>query len=178
MKKINFSTVGRLIFLFALMSFTKTLYAQQAISNGFSEKIQFGGGLGLNFGSGFTDVSIAPSAIYNINPIAAIGVSGQFGYIKVKNSYETYTYGGSLIGLLNPIPQIQLSAELEKLRFNTDFKTLNGNIASSNFWNTALYIGAGYRSNNVTIGVRYDILHDDNKSIYSEAFMPFVRVYF
>lgn len=178
MKKNAFFTVHRLIFVFILLSFTKTMYGQQSLSNGFGRNIQFGGGLGLNFGSGFTDVSVAPSAIYNINPITAIGVSAQFGYIKVKNSYETYTYGGSLIGLLNPIPQIQLSAELEQLRFNTDFRTINGNIASDNFWNTALYIGAGYRSNNVTIGIRYDVLHDDNKSIYSEAFMPFVRVYF
>jgi hypothetical protein len=178
MKKINFFTVSSLIFLFVCFSFTKSLYAQQSLSNSFGKKIQFGGGLGLNFGSGFTDVSVAPSAIYNINPIVALGASLQFGYIKVKNSYETYTYGGSLIGLLNPIPQIQLSAELEQLRFNTDFRTITGNIASDNFWNTALYVGAGYRSNNVTIGIRYDLLHDDNKSIYSEAFMPFVRVYF
>ncbi|CAM2774617.1 hypothetical protein SAMN05444143_104114 [Flavobacterium succinicans] len=178
MKKINFFTVSSLIFLFVCFSFTKSLYAQQSLSNSFSKNIQFGGGLGLNFGSGFTDVSVAPSAIYNINPIVALGASLQFGYIKVKNSYETYTYGGSLIGLLNPIPQIQLSAELEQLRFNTDFRTITGNIVSDNFWNTALYVGAGYRSNNVTIGIRYDLLHDDNKSIYSEAFMPFVRVYF
>jgi len=111
MKKINFFTVSSLIFLFVSFSFTKSLYAQQSLSNSFGKKIQFGGGLGLNFGSGFTDVSVAPSAIYNINPIVALGASLQFGYIKVKNSYETYTYGGSLIGLLNPIPQIQLSQQ-------------------------------------------------------------------
>ncbi|MGL2992741.1 hypothetical protein [Flavobacterium sp. TSSA_36] len=174
MKKIKFFAVCRLIFLFVLLCFTKSLYAQQAFSNGFSKKIQFGGGLGLNFGSGFTDISVAPSAIYNINPFVALGASIQFGYIKVKNNYETYTYGGSLIGLINPIPQIQLSAELEQLRFNTKFRYYG----DQDYWNTALYLGAGYRSNNVTFGVRYDVLHDDNKSIYSEAFMPFVRVYF
>lgn len=174
MKKNDFFIAFTAIVVFVLVGFTQSLYAQQAQSYGFNRKVQFGGGLGLNFGSGFTDVSIAPSVIYNINPILAVGGSLQLGYIKVRNSYETFTYGGSLIGLVNPIPQIQLSAELEQLRFNTDF----WNARSLNFWNTALYLGAGYRANNVTIGIRYDVLHDDDKSIYSEAFMPFVRVYF
>ena len=48
---------------------------------------------------------------------------------------------------------------------------------SDNFWNTALYLGAGYRTRNVTIGFRYDVLHDNN-SLYNDPFMPFIRVYF
>jgi hypothetical protein len=178
MKKYSFFTAFKAILVFVLFSFTKSMYAQLSNSNNFAKKVQFGGGIGLNFGSGFTDISLSPSAIYNFNPYVALGASAQFGYIKAKNSYETYTYGGSLITLVNPIPQIQLSAELEQLRFNTDYRSINGNLASDNFWNTALYLGAGYRTNHVTFGVRYDVLHDDNKSIYSEAFMPFVRVYF
>jgi hypothetical protein len=154
---------------------THSFFGQQ--QNSFIKKTQFGGGIGLNFGNGYTDISISPSVIHNINPILAIGLSLQGGYISSKNYYETYTYGGSFIGLINPIPQIQLSAELEQLRVNTNYENNLGN-SSNNYWNTALYLGAGYRSNNVTIGVRYDVLHDNNKSIYTEAFMPFVRFYF
>jgi hypothetical protein len=178
MKKNDFFTSFKAILVFVLFAFTKSMYSQSSNSNSFSKNIQFGGGLGLNFGSGFTDISVSPSAIYNLNQYVALGASLQFGYIKAKNSYETYTYGGSLIGLVNPIPEIQLSAELEQLRFNTNYKTITGNVSSENFWNTAFFLGAGYRTNNVTIGIRYDVLHDKNKSIYSEAFMPFVRVYF
>ncbi|MGL2987158.1 hypothetical protein ACSVH5_06140 [Flavobacterium sp. RSSA_27] len=178
MKKIAFFTPLKVICVVCLFLFTKSMYSQLSNSNNFGKKMQYGGGVGLNFGSGFTDISLSPSAIYNINPYFAMGASAQFGYIKARNNYETYTYGGSLIALANPIPQIQLSAELEQLRFNTEYRTFTGNLASDNFWNTALYLGAGYRANHVTIGVRYDVLHDDNKSIYSEAFMPFVRVYF
>jgi hypothetical protein len=178
MKKYSFFTAFKAILVFVVFSCTKSMYAQLSNSNNSNKNIQFGGGVGLNFGSGFTDISIAPSAIYNFNPYVAMGASLQFGYIKAKNSYETYTYGGSLIGLVNPIREIQLSAELEQLRFNTDYRTITGNLASDNFWNTALYFGAGFRTNNVTFGIRYDVLHNDNKSIYSEAFMPFVRVYF
>ena len=86
-------------------------------------------------------------------------------------------YGPSLIVLGNPIPQIQLSAELEQLRVNVDYDDDLG-FPNDNFWNTALFLGAGYRTNNVTIGVRYNVLHDSDKNVYSDVFMPFVRVYF
>ncbi len=158
-------------------------YSQQHLNSfkspdDFWQKVQFGGGIGLSFGSGYSDISLSPSAIYNINETLAIGLSLQGGYISSKNYYKSYTYGGSILGLINPIPEIQLSAEIEQIRVNTKYNYNFQNGISDNFWNTALYLGVGYRSNNVTIGVRYDVLHDENKSIYSEAFMPFVRVYF
>jgi hypothetical protein len=137
--------------------------------------VQFGGGLGLSIGSGYTDITVSPSAIYNINSILAVGTALQFGYASAKNDYSSTIYGGSLIGLINPVPQVQLSVELEEINVNTDYKYYN---VSNSFWNTALYVGAGYRSGNVTVGVRYDVLFDKNNSYYSEAFMPFVRVYF
>jgi hypothetical protein len=90
-------------------------------------------------------------------------------------NYISYIYGGSLIGLVNPIEKIQLSAELEQLRVNQEFPDFDG---KNNFWNTALYLGAGYYTGNVTIGVRYNVLFNKNDLVYSEAFMPFVRIYF
>jgi len=39
-------------------------------------------------------------------------------------------------------------------------------------------LGAGYRTGNVTMGVRYNVLQDDSKNVYSDALMPFVRFYF
>jgi hypothetical protein len=47
-----------------------------------------------------------------------------------------------------------------------------------NFWNTGLFLGAGYRTQNVTIGARYNVLFDKDRNVYGDAFMPFVRVYF
>lgn len=93
-------------------------------------------------------------------------------------------YGGSVVGLFNPIPQIQLSAELEQLRVNlnvderfTDsYTTLN--YRDRDFWNTALFFGAGYQMENVTIGLRYNILYSKKDLVYSDALMPFIRIYF
>ena len=168
----------KLIFVFVLSLFVTMVFGQQKPQNEFWKKVQFGGGFGLSVGSGFTNISIAPSAIYNFNDVFAAGVGLQGSYVKVKDrdvTYNSYIYGGSLIGLVTPLEQVQLSVELEQLRVNqefTDFKIKN------NFWNTALYLGAGYYTGNVTIGVRYNVLFNKNDLVYSEAFMPFVRVYF
>ena len=143
--------------------------------NQFWKNVQIGGDLALGLGSGYTDISIAPSTIYNFSEYAALGVGLQYKYLKQKDYYASHFYGGSIIGLLNPIRQIQLSAELEQLRVNVNLEGSNSN--SQNYWNTALFIGAGYRSGTVTIGARYNVL-DDKNSIYGSAFMPFVRVYF
>lgn len=183
MNKIHFSIDCRYYFVILTVFFSSYSFAQQNYvidnSSHFWDKVQFGGGLGLGFGSGYTDISVMPSAIYNVNEIVAVGVGLQFGYLNSRDYYESYVYGGSLITLVNPIPEIQLSAELEQVRVNTDYDSRNGFPRySDNFWNTALYLGAGYRTGSVTIGARYDVLYNPNKSLYGSGFMPFVRVYF
>jgi len=152
----------------------------------FWKHVQFGGGVGASFGSGYTDVTLAPGAIYNFNEYVALGVGLQGSFVKVRgdfysdnlNNYESWIYGGSILGLFNPIEQIQLSAELEQVRVNTTFNYADAPAVADNFWNTALFLGVGYRTQNVTLGVRYNVLYDQNRSVYSEPFMPFVRVYF
>ena len=172
----DFKTIIRVVFLF-ISSF---ILAQSTVSkttsqSDFWKKTQIGGGIGLNVGSGYTDISLAPSAIYNFNPYVSAGLGLQGSYVRVKDSYESYIYGGSLIGLFNPFEQVQLSAELEELRVNNRFLSNN---FRDNFWNTALFLGAGFRSDNITVGVRYNVLYNKNDFVYSEAFMPFIRVYF
>lgn len=182
MKKNHSLTILRpFLILVLLFSFHHLSAQQQTITprqqNDFWRNVQFGGGIGMSFGTGYTDITISPSAIYNINSIVAVGTALQFGYVSSKNNYTSTLYGASLIGLINPIPQVQFSAELEEINVNTDYQYYGANI-SDTFWNTALYLGAGYRTGNVTVGIRYDVLFDDNKSYYSDAFMPFIRVYF
>jgi hypothetical protein len=100
--------------------------------------VQFGGGVGLGFGSNYTDISLAPSAIYNFNEYVALGLGGQYTYLKQKNYYASHFYGGSIIGLFNPIPVIQLSAELEELRININLDGTSSN--SQDYWNTGLFL--------------------------------------
>lgn len=144
----------------------------------FWDHVQFGGGIGASFGSDYTDVSLAPGAIYNFNRYVAVGVGLNGTYVDAKDLYKSYIYGGSLIALFTPFEQIQLSTELEQLRVNNTYELNGGGNVKDNFWNTALYLGAGFRSGNVTLGVRYNVLFKKNENVYSEAFMPFVRFYF
>lgn len=185
MKRNHFSIVFKSNFVILMLLFSNLALSQTqqnySIDNNtnFWDKVQFGGGLGLGIGSGYTDISVMPSAIYNINEIVAVGVGLQFGYLSSKNYYSSFVYGGSIVGLVNPIPEIQLSAELEQVRVNTDYKSNSFRPSySDNYWNTALYLGAGYRTGSVTIGARYDVLYNAETSLYGSGFMPFVRVYF
>jgi hypothetical protein len=182
MKENQHLTLFKPLLILLFLFFFTTTSAQGPPSttnlpNNFWRNVQFGGGIGLGFSSGYTDVTISPSAIYNVNSLVAVGVSLQFGFISAKNDYTSTLYGGSILGLVNPIPEIQLSAELEEINVNTEYQLYGGN-SSDSLWNTALYLGAGYRTGNVTIGVRYDVLFNDNNGYYSDPFMPFVRVYF
>jgi len=169
-----------LFFYFIFQCFL--VFSQQNSKNNqksdFWNHVQFGGGLGLNVGNGFTDIMIAPSAIYNFNHNLALGTGLYGSFVSSKDNYQSAILGGSLISLFNPFEQVQLSAELEEMRVSTVSELVGSSSAKNNFWNTALFLGIGYRSENVTIGVRYNLLFDKEKSVYSDALMPFVRVYF
>ncbi|GGG35680.1 hypothetical protein GCM10011344_40700 [Dokdonia pacifica] len=142
----------------------------------FWKKVRFGGGLGLAFGSNNTQITVAPSAIYQYNPYIAFGPGLNFNYQKFRD-FSSTLYGVSGIFLANPIPEVQLSAEVEQLFGTQRIESIGGDI-TNDINNTALFLGAGYRIQGVTIGARYNVLFDNDDGIYAEAWQPFVRVYF
>ena len=179
MKKNSVINLTFLLCFVFLNGIKSEIYAQEntemKTKSDFWKHVQFGGGLGLGFGSGYTDITIAPTAIYNFNEYFALGTGVQYSYLRQKGFFKSNNYGGSIIGLFNPIPEAQLSVELEQLRVNLTYENID---VTENFWNTALFLGAGYRMENVTIGARYNVLFDKDKNVYGDAFMPFVRVFF
>lgn len=144
--------------------------------NDFWSKVRFGGGIGLGFTNGGFNGSISPSAIYQVNDQFAAGASLNLNYAKYNDS-KLIAYGGSILSLYNPVQFLQFSAELEQLRINRTL-ALEGADLENNYWSPALFLGIGYTDRNFTLGIRYDILYDNTKSIYANAWMPFVRVYF
>jgi len=182
MERANSQFVTKIFFLLLLVIFSYQSFAQQQSTpleskSDFWDNVQFGGGVGFSSGSGYTDFTLAPSAIYNFNEYFSAGVSLLGTYVSSKNYYNSLHYGGSLVTLFNPIEEIQLSIELEQIRVNNEYKSIGGNF-KDNFWNTGLFLGAGYRTGSVTIGARYNLLYTRDKNVYNEAFMPFVRVFF
>jgi len=142
----------------------------------FWSKVRFGGGIGLNFGNSYTNIAISPSGVYQFNEQFAGGVGLNGNYSSRKNDFDATVLGGSLIGLFKPIREIQLSAEFEQNNVNYKDKVFN---SSTNYWAPALFLGAGYSIGDFgAIGIRYDVLYNDRKSVYGTAFIPFIRVFF
>jgi hypothetical protein len=162
-------------FLFFVLSLS-IMEAQQE-SNNFWDQVKFGGGIGLSFGDGYFSGTIAPSSIYEFNNTFALGFGLNGTFNNQKNVYKSTILGGSLIGLFNVLREFQLSIDFEQLNVNRTYN-VNLNLAKDTFWVPALFVGAGYRNGNVTFGIRYDVLRDADKSIYADAWAPFVRFYF
>ena len=188
MKNKNFiSPIHFLLFvIFLLVNFN--LFSQDITQpkpkSLFWSKVTFGGGLGLAFGN-FTNVTIAPSAKYAFSEQFSVGTGLQYSYISSNNVYKSNIFGGSVFTLYNPVPEVQLSLDMEQLYVNTtyDFSIIPlpgtaQQLPESKFWTTALFVGAGYNLGGITVGGRYNVLFDKNKSAYSQAFMPYVRVFF
>ena len=165
------------ILLFTILFTTAIAFSQtDSPQDRFIDNVSFGGGFGLNVVNGNFSATVAPSAVYHFNKYVSAGPSLIYSY-QSNSFFKSSLYGGSLIGLFNPIKQIQLSTELEQLRVNQTIKFNEGDV-DDDFWNTAFFVGAGYRANNITLGVRYNLLFKDGESVYTSAWAPFVRVYF
>ncbi len=167
-----------LFFAFFLMIINSVFSQNHHTTDGsFWKHVRFGGGLGLSFGDGFFSGTIAPSGIYEFNDQFALGLGLNGTFNSLKNTYKSTIFGGSVIGLYSPLQELQLSAEFEELNVNRKWEDHLA-IEDQNYWYPALFVGAGYRTRNVTFGIRYDVLYDKEKSIYADPWAPFVRVYF
>lgn len=149
---------------------------QQQRNFSFKESLRFGGGVGLSFGNDFFSGSLSPFVLSQVNQYFSAGVGLNFTYSSFRNE-DLFVYGASLIAIGQPIRELQISAEFEQLRVNRTIDTINGSF-EDDYWYPALFLGVGFNSGPVTVGVRWDVLYDDDKSIYADAFMPFVRVFF
>ena len=164
-------------FILLMLSAFGPLTAQNmAPEERFFDNVRFGGSLGLSFSNGFFNASLAPKAVYDFNQYTSLGV-GLLGSYTNASNYTSFNYGGSVLGLLRPVKFLQLSAEFEELHVSRDWEFDGANVEES-YWYPALFLGAGYTNGPITIGVRYDVLYDKEKSIYGNALMPFVSVYF
>jgi len=175
-----------MLLLIAACFFNFNLFAQidlssvQSSKKDFWKQVSFGGGVGLNFGDGYFSGGISPSAVYNFNQYVSAGLGLTYNYLSDKRrnpDFRSSAYGGSVITLFHPIREIQLSAELEGIQVDRTFLFAEGNV-KDDFFQEALFLGAGFRTGNVTMGLKYDVLHDNRRSIYGSAYLPFVRVFF
>lgn len=176
LKQIEMKQISKIIIAILILLGANETYAQKE-QFGFKPHWRFGGGVGLSFGDGFFSGSLAPSAIYQFNEKFAMGAGLSGTYNSLKNRYNSTILGGSAIALYNVVQEIQVSAEFEELNVTRKYEYDGANFRE-NYWYPGLFLGVGFHSRNVTVGIRYDVLYNKNKSVYADAYAPFVRVYF
>ena len=152
--------------------FLGTCSVSMGQTSSFWSQVRYGGGIGLSFGNESVQIGLAPSAIYQVNNYAAVGLGLNYTYSKIFDT-KFSAIGGSVIGLVNPIPALQLSGEFEQLYVNSSFGP-----EKDSYWLPALFLGLGFSTGPVTFGIRYDVLYDSDRSLYADPWIPFVRVYF
>ncbi|MGB0896183.1 MAG: alpha-ketoglutarate decarboxylase [Flavobacteriaceae bacterium] len=168
-------TLKYLIFTFFVGFYSIILNAQETKSD-FWNKVSFGGGVAVGFGNDYTNIAVSPSGIYQFNDQIALGVGLSGNYSSRKDYFEATVFGGGILGLFNPIEELQLSVEFEQNNVNLKDKIFN---QTSNYWYPALHLGGGYAIGNFgAIGMRYDVLYNERKSVYGSALSPFIRVFF
>ena len=158
--------------LLLFLSISFTMVSQQ--KSDFWEHVRYGGGFAMSFGNQ-TTIGISPSAVYGFDNGFSLGAGLAYTYREI-GSVTTNVYGGSLISLYQiPKVGVQLSGEFEQ-SFAKQKNGANSSTFNSNF--PALYFGAAYNKGRFAIGFRYDVLYDENKSVYASPFSPIVRFYF
>lgn len=144
----------------------------QAQQNSFSwDNVSYGGGITLGFGSG-TTVGLSPNAIYSFGNGLSAGLGVGYLYSEF-NDFSTSAFNLSAISLYQTPYDILLSAELEQY-----FATQKDSFGefSTNF--PALHLGIAYNLGKFALGIRYDVLYNENKSIFASPISPIMRFYF
>ncbi len=160
------------IIIFLVLIISVSVFSQDNKSS-FWQNVRFGGGLGLGFGS-TTTVSVSPTAVYDFPGGFSLGAGLNYTYLESGANNTANVYGGSILSMFNiPVVNLQLSGEYEHSFISQKISNISNNRDVP-----ALYMGIAYRSRFASFGIRYDVLHDDAKSIYSSPISPIIRVFF
>ncbi len=178
--KVNLCINPKILVL--VLSILFSLQKSYSQDNLFWSNVRFGGNLGIGFSNNTFNAVVAPSAIYEFNEWFSAGLGFSFGYSSFENNrfnekWKSFTYGGSVITLFHPLPELQISVEFEEMGVHRTIQIENQKI-TNDYWYPALFFGSAYRVGFVSVGLKYDVLYDDKKSIYGSAYIPFVRVFF
>lgn len=139
------------------------------------KKLKFGFGFGLNFVGG-TSVSFSPNLTYKINDQMSAGAGLLFNYNAVNNIQTTTTAGLNVLYYYYPIEKLLTTAEFAEMYVSRNMKYLG---VKDNFWDTALFVGAGYQlTPKISAGAKYNLLYNKDKSVYSSPFVPFLNISF
>ncbi|RMA58801.1 hypothetical protein [Ulvibacter antarcticus] len=166
------------VLLFSVDGFTQTTQIEVIDSTAQKQpRFKFGCGFGLSFIGG-TNISLAPNIAYQYNEKFSLGVGIQGSYSAIKNLQNTTTFGANIITQYTPIKLLTTLIEFAELNVTTKTETANGE-TEDNYWDSALFVGAGLNiTENISVGAKYNVLYDSDKSVYTSPVIPFVNISF
>jgi hypothetical protein len=160
----------------ALSTNTLPLKTTDSIKNP-NKKWNFGCGFGLNFVGG-TSLNLSPNASYKLSEKFSIVGGIQGNYNNIKNVQNTFTIGLNVAGMFNPIKKLQTLLEFTQMRVSSKSE-IAGIKSNRDFWDTGLFIGAGYAvTPKISFGAKYNLLYKEGKSVFTSPIIPFINIGF
>ncbi|QDH77711.1 hypothetical protein FKX85_01080 [Echinicola soli] len=141
-----------------------------------SERLYFGGNLGLQFGN-ITYVEVSPLVGVMITDRYSAGLGITYQYLKYKNFGEaSNVYGGRIFNRYNVLPNLFAHAEYENLSVEAYREDDFGRIVADREWVPGLFLGGGYfvpfgRRGGVNFTLLYNVLYDNQNLIYTEPYV-------
>ncbi len=169
----------KILFLTFLLTLTSGAIAQNIGNQPASSNWRVGGGLGLSFGSNdYFSFNVSPSLGYSLNTYTEAGVIGGYQYSK-NNYFKSNLFNVGPYVNVYPIPELFLRANYMYYSGNEKTKKDIYPQESYTVEENALWLGAGYQSPGQVrfqVGVLYNVLYKENKSIFSSAWQPFAGI--
>ncbi|WP_373075385.1 hypothetical protein [Zeaxanthinibacter enoshimensis] len=140
-------------------------------------KLKFGCGFGLSFVGG-TNISLSPNLIFLLSEKVNLGAGLQGSYTSIKDLQKTTTIGGNVILQYYPAKRLMTLVELTQLNVSTTTEEITGDIKES-YWDTAFFLGAGLNiTDKIAVGAKFNLLYDEDESVYTSPVIPFVNITF
>lgn len=154
----------------------REFYQEEEAPVPLSERLYFGGNLGLQFGY-VTYVEVSPLVGVMITDRYSAGLGITYQYLKYKDFGESSNvYGGRIFNSYNILPNLFAHAEYENLSVEAYKQDDFGRIVSEREWVPGLFLGGGYfvpfgRRGGMNFTLLYNVLYDNQNLIYTEPYV-------
>ncbi|GGZ36759.1 hypothetical protein GCM10007049_32670 [Echinicola pacifica] len=167
--------------LFLVLSVTKSYsqieyYEDEEQKVPFSDRLYFGGNLGLQFGY-LTYIEVSPLVGVMITERYSAGAGITYQYLEYKDyGTSSNVYGGRLFNRYNISPNIFAHAEYESLNVEAYRRNDAGILVSEREWVPGLFLGGGYfvpfgRRGGMNFTFLYNVLYVNTNAIYTEPYV-------
>jgi hypothetical protein len=180
---IKLTKVVLFVFLICFSSFiSKSQYFENPQKkSSFTDKLFFGGGLGLQFGQ-VTQIEITPIVGYRVTNRFHVGVSGTYSFYKDQtytNAIQYSTYGGSTFLRFFIIEGLFAHTEAEFLNVEVFDFTSQTTYTTHREWIQNYLVGGGYfQKIGEKSGMFFEILWNLNETELTPYSNPVMRIGF